>query len=85
VGELFCVVGSGEESGLSGLAAEVPEETGRPEGEVCSCADILKIYCPSKLLRDGSEGLEPRYRCAASDNSTADSDRRQMTSDRKKI
>jgi hypothetical protein len=77
VGKLLCAVDSGEESGLSGLAAEVLEETGRLVGEVCSCADILKIYSPSKLLRDGSEGSEPSCRCAASDNSTADSDRRQ--------
>jgi hypothetical protein len=66
LGEKLCVVGSGEEWGLSGLAAEVPEETGLPVGEVCSCADILKIYCPSKLLRDGSEGSGPTCRCAAS-------------------
>jgi hypothetical protein len=65
LGELFCVACSGEESGLSVLFAEELEEAGRPAGEVCSCADILKVYCPSKLLREGSEGSEPRCICAA--------------------
>jgi len=69
VGELFCVVGSGEESGLSRLAAEVPEEKGWPVEEVCSCADILKICCLNKLMREGSEGSEPRCRCATSEKS----------------